>query len=78
MAHNRPDIPNYYERTVLQVLRDAAWVNESKIHATPTFVEKLIAKGWIERRTVDGRLCYRITDLGLDAKKKPVEIRPQR
>jgi len=77
MAHNRPEIPNAYERAVLQVLRDAGWVNASKINSTSAFIEKLIAKGWIERRTVEGKLCYRITDQGLDAKKRPVEIRPR-
>jgi hypothetical protein len=30
MAHNRPDIPNQYEQVVLQVLRDAGWVDGSK------------------------------------------------
>lgn len=72
MAHNRPEIPNHYERQLLQRLRDAGWVKASKILATPSFIEKLVAKGWIERSIIDGHLCYRITDQGLAAKKVPI------
>ena len=78
MAHNRPDIPNHFERQLLQRLRDAGWVKASKILATPGFIEKLVTKGWIERSITDGRLCYRITDQGLAAKKVPIEIIPRR
>jgi hypothetical protein len=74
MAHNRPDIPNYYERQLLQRLRDAGWVKASKILATPALIEKLVTKGWIERSIVDGHLSYRITEQGLAAKKVPLEI----
>ena len=78
MAHNRPDIPNAYERAVLQVLRGAGWVNGSKIHATPGFIEKLIVKGWIERNALDANVCYRITDQGVAAKKLPLEVKRRR
>ena len=44
MAHNRPEIPNHFERQLLQWLRDGGWVKASKITATAGFVEKLIAK----------------------------------
>ena len=71
MAHQRPEIPNHYERQLLQRLRDAGWVKASKMLATPAFIEKLVAKGWIERSIIDGYLCYRITDQGLAAKKMP-------
>jgi hypothetical protein len=69
MAHNRSEIPHHHERRLLQRLRDVGWVKASKILATPSFIEKLVAKGWIERSIVDGHLCYRITDQGLAAKK---------
>ena len=72
MAHNRSDIPNHYERQLLQRLRGTGWVKASKILATPSFIEKLVAKDWIERSIIDGHLCYRITDQGLAAKKMPI------
>jgi len=72
MAHNRPEIPNHYERQLLQRLRDAGWVKASKILATPALIEKLVIKGWIERSIVDGQVCYRITEEGLAAKKMPI------
>jgi hypothetical protein len=72
MAHNRSEIPHHHERRLLQLLRDVGWVKASKILATPSFIEKLVAKGWIERGIIDGHLCYRITDQGLAAKKMPI------
>ena len=72
MAHNRSDIPNHYERQLLQRLRGTGWVKASKILATPSFIEKLVAKDWMERSIIDGHLCYRITDQGLAAKKMPI------
>jgi hypothetical protein len=72
MAHNRPNIPNHFERQLLQRLRDAGWVKASKILATPEFIEKVLAKGWIERGIIDDHLSYRITDQGLAAKKMPI------
>jgi hypothetical protein len=72
MAHNRSEIPHHHERQLLQRLRDAGWVKASKILATPSFIEKLVAKGWIETSIIDGHLCYRITDQGLAAKKMPI------
>jgi hypothetical protein len=47
MAHNRSEIPHHHERRLLQRLRDAGWVKASKILATPSFIEKLVAKGWM-------------------------------
>jgi len=72
MAHKRSEIPHHYERQLLQRLRDVGWVKASKILATTSFIEKLVAKGWIERSIIDGHLCYRITDQGLAAKKMPI------
>jgi hypothetical protein len=69
---NRSEIPHHHERRLLERLRDAGWVKASKILATPSFIEKLVAKGWIERSIVDGHLCYRITDQGLAAKEMPI------
>jgi hypothetical protein len=47
-------------------------VRASTIHSTPAFIEKLLTKGWIEKAILDGRLSYRITNLGLAVKKAPI------
>ena len=44
MAHKRSEIPHHYERQLLQRLRDVGWVKASKILATTSFIEKLVAK----------------------------------
>jgi hypothetical protein len=44
----------------------------SRKQSTPGFIEKLLTKGWIEKSIIEGRLCYRITDQGLAAKKVPI------
>lgn len=72
MAHRRPEIPNHNERQLLQQLEGSGWVKAATLHSTPGFVEKLLTKGWIEKGVVAGRLCYRITDQGLAAKKAPI------
>ena len=72
MAHKRSEIPHHYERQLLQRLRDVGWVKASKILATTSLIEKLVAKAWIERSIIDGHLCYRNTDQGLAAKKMPI------
>jgi hypothetical protein len=72
MPHRRPEIPNHNERQLLQQLEGPGWVKAAKIHSTRGFIEKLLTKGWIEKSVIDGRLCYRITDQGLAAKKVPI------
>jgi hypothetical protein len=39
------------------------------MRSSPKVVEKLLTKGWIEKNLFEGRLCYRVTDQGLAAKK---------
>jgi hypothetical protein len=72
MARRGPEIPNHHERQLLQQLEGAGWVKAFKIRSTPGFIEKLLLKGWIEKSIIEGRLCYRITDQGLAAKKVPI------
>ena len=56
----------------MQRLEGAGWVKAATVQSTPGFIEKLLAKGWIEKSVIEGRLCYRITDQGLAAKKVPI------
>jgi hypothetical protein len=72
MPHRSAETPNHHERQLMQKLEGAGWVRASTIHSTPAFIEKLLTKGWIERATLDGRLSYRITNLGLAVKKAPI------
>jgi hypothetical protein len=72
MPPRRPEIPNQNERQVLQQLEGAGWVKAATMHSTPGFVEKLLTKGWIDKSIIDGRLCYRVTDRGLAAKRVPI------
>jgi hypothetical protein len=72
MPVRRPEIPNHNERQILQRLAGYGWVKADTLQSTPGFVEKLLAKGWIEARMIEGRLCYRATDQGLAAKKLPI------
>jgi hypothetical protein len=72
MPVRRPEIPNHNERQILQRLAGDGWVKAATLPSTPGFVEKLLAKGWIEARVIEGRLCYRATDQGLAAKKLPI------
>ena len=53
----------------MQRLEGAGWAKAFKVPSTPGFIEKLLTKGWIEKRVIDGRRCYRITDKGLATKK---------
>ena len=40
--------------------------------AGPALIENLLAKGWVERRGIGNEISYRITDVGLAAKKAKV------
>jgi hypothetical protein len=42
------------------------------MRSSPRVIEKLLTKGWIEKSLIEGRLCYRVTDQGLAAKKMRV------
>jgi DNA-binding transcriptional regulator PaaX len=56
----------------MQHLEGSGWVKAFTIRSGPKVVEKLLKKGWIEKSLIEGRLCYRVTDQGLAAKKMRV------
>ena len=66
------EIPNHHERQFMQHLEGSGWVKAFTMRSSPRVVEKLLKKGWIEKSLIEGRLCYRITDPGLAAKKRRV------
>jgi hypothetical protein len=66
--------PNHLERQFMERLQGAGWVKEIALPSSPKIVQTLLSKGWIEGRSIENRLCYRITDQGLAAKKMPVRI----
>jgi hypothetical protein len=70
--------PNARQRDVLQILRQAEWTPLPRLApAGNTTLEKLVDKGWIERRSAEnGPPCYRITELGRQAFRAPVPVRP--
>ena len=42
--------------------------------ASPKVIQVLVAKGWIEGQGSGNELAYRITEIGLAAKKTPIKI----
>jgi hypothetical protein len=73
MTPRGPKIPNYHERQFMQHLEDySGWVKAFRMRSSPRVIEKLLTKRWIEKSLIQGRLCYRVTDQGLAAKKMRV------
>jgi len=67
--------PNSRERQIMQHLRGAGWVKAARLPDSPTIIANLIEKGWVEcQQTVSGQ-AYRLTELGLQAKKAPLPVR---
>jgi len=64
--------PNHRERQIMQHLRGAGWVKAATLPDNPKTIANLISKGWVERAE-DGA-AYRLTALGLEAKKAPVKV----
>ncbi len=56
----------------MQHLEGSGRVKALTMRSSPKVVEKLLTKGWIEKNLIEGRLCYRVTDRGLAAKKRRV------
>ena len=67
--------PNSRERQVMQHLRGAGWVNATGLPDSPRTIAKLVKKGWVECQRTESGQAYRLTDLGLQAKKVPLPIR---
>ncbi|MDB5608421.1 MAG: hypothetical protein JWP25_5321 [Bradyrhizobium sp.] len=62
------------ERQFMQNLRAGGWVKANVAPAGAKLIERLLGKGWIERRGTGNDIYYRITDNGLAAKMAPVAI----
>jgi DNA-binding PadR family transcriptional regulator len=65
--------PTHRERQIMQHLRGGAWVKAFTLES-PTTIENLLAKGWIESRGTGHEKAYRLTSKGLEAKKAPLRI----
>ena len=59
----------------MQRLRNAGWVKATALSDSPKTLANLISKGWVEKLQTEDGPAYRLTDLGLRAKKAPVQIR---
>lgn len=73
MPPRTPEIPHYRERVALQALRDGQWIEANHLHsAAPMTLDKMAAKGWIEKDGING--LYRITDKGLAALIRQIPV----
>ena len=59
----------------MQHLRGASWVNATGLPDSPRIIANLITKGWVECQQTESRTAYRLTEMGLQAKKAPIQIR---
>ena len=58
----------------MQHLRGAGWVNASGLPDGPKIIANF-TKGWVECQRTESGPAYRLTELGLRAKKAPLLIR---
>jgi hypothetical protein len=67
-------IPHAMERSTLQRMSPTVGMPSEKLHpAGKQIVAKMVAKGWIERRSdARGRNVYCITATGLEALRAPI------
>jgi hypothetical protein len=63
---------NHRERQLMQYLQSGNWVKASMLPASDRLLKNLLHKGWIELRQDSNGALYRITELGLEAKRQPV------
>ena len=64
--------PNSRERQFMQHLRGAGWVKATGLPDSPRILANLIKKGWVECQQTEAGHAYRLTELGLQAKKAPI------
>ena len=56
---------NHHERQFMQYLQVGGWQKASALPDSPRVIEKLLARGWIERKPGPAdRVLYRITEKG--------------
>jgi hypothetical protein len=72
----RRPAPNSRERQFMQHLRGAGWVKAFELPHGPRILANLIKKGWVESQQTESGQVYRLTELGLQAKKAPLPIQP--
>jgi hypothetical protein len=68
-------LPNSRERQITQHLRGAGWVKATGLPDSPKIIANLIRKGWVECQQTENGSAYRLTNLGLEAKKAPLPVR---
>ena len=67
--------PKSRERQIMQQLRGVGWVKATGLPDSPRIIASLITKGWVECQRTERGSAYRLTELGLQAKKVPLLIR---
>jgi len=60
----------------MQHLRGAGWVKAFVLPHSPSVLANLIKRGWVECQQTEGGQVYRLTELGLEAKKAPLLMQP--
>jgi hypothetical protein len=68
--------PNHRERQFMQYLRAGGWIDANTLPPSSKTIKNLINKGWIEsgQGGSPNEGFYRITQIGLAAKKVAVPI----
>lgn len=66
--------PNHRERQFLQYLRSGGWVKASLLPPNQRLIDNLLGKAWLEKQSDADGTEYRMTEAGLEAKKRPVRI----
>jgi hypothetical protein len=66
--------PNSRERQAMQRLPNSGWVKAMELPDRPKIIANLIRKGWVECQQTESGPTYRLTDLGLQARKEPLRI----
>jgi hypothetical protein len=75
MPARPPHIPHAIERSALQKLMGSQGLSKDRLHpAGKHTLAKMLAKGWIERRSELGGVRYLITPDGEAALKAPIPM----
>jgi hypothetical protein len=62
-------VPIHRERQIMQYLRNGGWVGAGALPGGESLIDSLLKRGWIEQGILAGDICYRMTPIGLDAKR---------
>ena len=69
--------PNSRERQMMQRMRGVGWVKAFELPDSPRILATLIGKGWVECQRTENGPMYRLTELGLEAKKAPIGLKAE-